>query len=385
MDEIKFIPTERLYEDVKDSMMPRLQEVFSGKIQGKGSGQCGSDHFDSKFSKLCEDKLKEFIPRKHALITTSGSSSLTLMLMAKGIKAGDEVICTNFSSPATVMPIVQLGAIPVFTDLNRYGQQVLPNIKNLITPKTKAIMITDLYGDCNDYDLLKDIDLPIINDSCQSFLTTYKGVQTQTFGEMSCLSFSTNKNCPVFGTYGAVYTDNDDLAHAIKLMRKKGCASRDVGLGIEFVGINAQPTEDKCVQLLSSLENLTRWQSRRKEIHQKLDTEFKKAGVSVRPSPDYCETNFHKYCIFVKDKWKFRELMSDQNVETHLHYTYNFANTPVLSNNIEQDMPGTEFYRKHSISIPSNPWLTDKEVGCVIEAVKNCVTDEDCATIPEGE
>ena len=57
----------------------------------------------------------------------------------------------------------------------------------------------------------------------------------------------------------------------------------------------------------------------------------------------------------------------------------------MLSNNIEQDMPGTEFYRKHSISIPSNPWLTDKEVGCVIEAVKNCVTDEDCATIPEGE
>ena len=383
MDEIKFIPTERLYQDVKHKMMPRLEEVFSGRIEGQGSGQCGSDHFDSKYSKLCEEKLKEFIPRKHALITTSGSSSLTLMLMAKGIQAGDEVICTNFSSPATVMPILQLGAVPVFTDLNKYGQQNLKNIKNLINEKTKAIMITDLYGDCNDYDLLDGIEVPIINDSCQSFLTTYKGVQTQTFGEMACLSFSTNKNCPVFGTYGAVFTDSDEHAHAIKLMRKKGYASRDVGLGIEFIGINAQPTEDKCVQLLSSLEHLSRWQIRRGEIHQRLNEEFKAAGVSVRPSPQYCETNFHKYCIFVEDKWKFRKLMAEQNVETHLHYTYNFANTPILSKNTNQDMPGTEFFRKHAISIPSNPWLTDSEVGSVIEAVKRCVTDKDLECLPD--
>ena len=57
MEEIKFIPTERLFDDVKHTMMPRLQEVFSGRIEGKGSRQCGSDHFDSKYSKLCEERV----------------------------------------------------------------------------------------------------------------------------------------------------------------------------------------------------------------------------------------------------------------------------------------------------------------------------------------
>ena len=69
--------------------------------------------------------------------------------------------------------------------------------------------------------------------------------------------------------------------------------------------------------------------------------------------------------------------MSEQGVETQLHYTYNFARTPVFSNASDQQMPGTEFYQKHAISIPSNPWLTDAETDQIIEAVKSCVTDED--------
>ena len=377
VDEVKFIPTERLYDDVKDVMMPRLESLYSGRITEKGSGHCGSTLFADKYTEQCEDIIADLTERKHVYITTSGTAGITLMLMALGIGHGDEVICTNYSCPATVMPIKQLGATPVYTDINIYGQQDLKNIKSLITQKTKAIMITDLYGDYNDYDLVKDLGLPILNDSAQSFLTTYKGAQTVGIGDMSILSFSTNKNCPVFGTYGAVCTNDDKLANALKIMRKNGYENRDVGLGINHIGINATPQEDKCIQLLCSLEKLKDWQARRKEIAEMITNGIHNSGINIRPSPEYSQTNYHKYSIFVKDKWKFRELMTEQGVETQMHYTYNFTNTPVLSNDVNKKMPGTEFFNRHAISIPSNPWLKDNEVMKIITAVRNCITKED--------
>ena len=377
MAEIKFIPTERFYADVKDVMMPRLESLFSGKIEGKGSGHCGSKLFADKFTRKCEEKINEYVDRKFTYLTTSGTASITLMLLAQGIVPGDEIICTNFSCPASVMPIKMIGAVPVFTDINKYGQQDLTNIKSLITSKTKAIMITDLYGDCNDYDQVLGLGLPILNDSAQSFLTTYKGKQTVSIGDMSIISFSTNKNCPVFGTYGSISTDNDDLANKLRIMRKNGYENRDVGESIPYIGMNANPTEDKAIQLLCSLEMLPVWQQRRKEIAEKYREKLSGVGVCFRPSPEYSETNNHKFSLMVDNKWNFRDGMSDHGVETLLHYTYNFSKTPVFGENAEQNMPGTEYFQKHAISIPSNPWLTDAETDQIIDAVKNCVTDKD--------
>jgi len=270
-----------------------------------------------------------------------------------------------------------LGAVPVFTDLNKYGQQDLTKVKSLITDKTKAIMITDLYGDCNDYDAVLDLGLPVLNDSAQSFLTTYKGRQTVSIGDMSIISFSTNKNCPVFGTYGSISTDHDGLADMLRVMRKNGYENRDVGESINYIGMNANPTEDKAVQLLCSLEMLPKWQQRRQEIAELYREKLSTIGVCLRPSPEYSKTNNHKFSLLVENKWQFRDKMSAQGVETQLHYTYNFAKTPVFTDRPNIEMPGTEFYQHHAISIPSNPWLTDQETDQIIEAVKKSITKED--------
>jgi UDP-2-acetamido-2-deoxy-ribo-hexuluronate aminotransferase len=380
MTEIKFIPTERLYQDIGATMMPRLERLYSGAIQGEGSGHCGSRHFADQYTQRCEAHINEITGRRHTFLTTSGTASIQLMLMAIGVGPGDEVICTNYSCPATVMPIRLLGARPIFVDLDPYGQQDLAQVASRVTPRTRAVMVTDLYGDCSDYDQLQSIDLPVLNDSAQSLMTLYRGRQTASIGDMSIQSFSTNKNCPIFGTYGAISTDDDGLAERIQVMRKNGYGNREVGTAIHHIGINAHPQEDKAVQVLCSLERLAGWQLRRAEIAQRLTERLRSAGVQIRPSPSYSETNHHKFSIFVRDKRQFRDLMTQRGVETQLHYTYNFARTRVLSDNTEQHMPMTEFYARHAISIPSNPWLTDQEVDQVAEAVKSCVTDKDLET-----
>lgn len=358
---IENVSVPRMYEEVKSVLDPRMQEVLTSNIQ-----------FDGPYMEACQEKLKEYTGRKHAFITQSGTSSITIMLLAAGIKPGDKVATINYSCPATVMPIKLLGAIPVYKDIDIHGQMDLDNIEDV-----KAILATGLYGDCYDHDKIKDLGIPILNDSAQSFTAKYKGIESTKLGDMSIISFSTNKNCPIFGTYGSVLTDNNNYADAVFLMRRNGYKSRDVGHGIQHIGMNAQPTEDKCAQLLTSLEKLPEWQERRKQIGDELDSRLSKLDVCIRRSPSYSQKNYHKYCIFVKDKWEFRDKMKDLGVDCTLHYTYNFADTEVLTGERQEEYPGTEFYRKHAITIPCNPWLNSAEVDHIVKSVEKCYTEKD--------
>lgn len=350
-----------MYEDVRTVLADRMQTVYTSNKQ-----------FDGPYMEACQDKLKEISGRKHAFINHSGTASITIMLLASGVKPGDKVATTNYSCPASVMPIKLLGAVPVFNDIDIHGQVQLDKVE-----EAKAILATGLYGDCYDHDKIKDIGVPILNDSAQSFLAKYKGTESTKLGDMSIISFSINKNCPVFGTYGAVLTDNDDYADAVFLMRRNGYKPKDVDQGIKYVGINSQPAEDKCAQLLTSLEKLPEWQERRKQIGEELYTRLGEVDICLRTSPQYSEKNYHKFCIFVKDKFQFQNKMKGMGVESLLHYTYNFADSEVLSGERQSEYPWTEFYRKHAVTIPSHPWLNSAELDHIIHSVEKCYTEED--------
>jgi dTDP-4-amino-4,6-dideoxygalactose transaminase len=272
-----------------------------------------------------------------------------------------------------VMPLKLLGADLIFTDLNRHGQQDLSNIP---VSGVKAIMTTGLYGDCPDHDLVADTGVPIINDSCQAFLSKYKGKEATSIGDASAISFAQNKNCPVFGTYGAVLTDNDDWNDQFSYLRRCGYVSKGDGT-LGGVGINAQPHADKCVQVYTALEFVDKWQARRQEVAQRLKEGLRDTGVRLRTSPDYSTTNNHKFVLFVKQNTEFMKKLAGFGIQSQLHYRYNFANNKILNTGEAKDFPMTDFFNKHAITIPSNPWLTTAEVGRIIEAVKNSLTKHD--------
>jgi dTDP-4-amino-4,6-dideoxygalactose transaminase len=361
---IKFIPGSRLYPEIKESLNARMAILYDT-----------DETQESYWTKQAEMKLELLTGRKHAFLCTSGTSAIQMMLMAHDVGPGDEVLCTNYSCPATVMPIKVLGATPVFQDINEFGQQDFTDVKNYITPKTKAILATGLYGDNYDYDLIKDLGYPILNDSAQSWLGQYKGVENAKLGDMSILSFSGNKNCPVFGTYGAVLTDSDELAERIFYIRRNGYKHRD--LGIQRIGINSQPHEDKAIQVLCSLEQLHRWQKRRVEITDYYVQRLTELEIQMRPTPDYCRTSAHKDAIFVHNNHTFRDAMNAEGVDCRLHYTYNFGETPQLVNPNLGAYPITDWYGKHTVTIPGNPFMTDAEVETVIEKIKKIATRED--------
>tara|TARA_A100001011_G_scaffold17678_1_gene18303 strand:+ start:201 stop:1301 length:1101 start_codon:yes stop_codon:yes gene_type:complete len=358
---VKFIPINRLYNDIGEEYLDLVSTLY----------KTADTHFEDHYTTECETLLKKICGRKHALLTTSGTASINIMLLAADINPGDNVITTSYSCPATVMPIKLMGANPIFYDINRYGCQDVSNI----THTAKAILVTGLYGDSCDFE---KIDHPmVLNDSAQCMGGLYKNKSSVSYGDMSILSFATNKNCPVFGTYGAVLTDNDALADKIWLMRRNGYRNRDVGNSIQHIGINAQPHEDKALQLYCSLQHLEKWQMRRKQIADFYKDELKKLDITVRPSPSYSETNNHKFCIFVDNKTMLRDKMLDNGVECQLHYTYNFSQVPLLSNQLDSDFKFTEQFKQHAISLPSSPWLTDTEAETVVQTLKKCITDAD--------
>ena len=359
--EVKFIPIDRIYQEVKETLFKRYDKVYSRH-----------DQFNGPMQDACQELLKELSGREYVRLASSGTSSISLMMMASGVKLNDRVVVTNYSCPATVTPIKMIGATPVFQDINKYGQMDLKNL-----PTCDHLLVTGLYGDNVDWEAIEALDVPVLNDSAQSFMSESNGIESTKFGLMSIISFSTNKICPIFGTYGAVLTDDEELDHKVMLMRRNGYKNRDVGEAIQYLGINAQPMEDKSAQLLTSLEKVEVWQSRRKEIKNFYDEELKKIGVTVRQSPINSETNNHKYCIFVKDKLMFRDQMKNLGVDCQLHYTYNFSKTPVYEGVSKTDYPWTDFYKQHAISLPSSPWHTLSEIKYVVECVKQSITSED--------
>ena len=351
---IKIAPLTRLYQDTKSTLAHYYQDVFTR-----------DNHVDGDMTRRCADAVSEQCGRNYTVMTTSGTNALISMLLAVGVGKNDEVVCINYSNPASVMPIKLLGATPVFVDINRYGCMDLTNLP--VTTKTKAVIVTGLYGDSVDWDEIKHIQIPVLNDSAQCLTTEYNGQKVTQFGDMTALSFAFNKNSPVYGTYGSISTDDETLYHKLKTINSNGYDNAN-SIQISAIGINGKPSEDKSAQCLASLENLHIWQATRQDIDHYYRNKFDQHGVAVRPSPTYSQTNFHKFCIFVKNKKQFAQLMHEQGVECNLHYTYNFSKYDVLNPN-DVIYSYTDFYVDHAVCIPCHQWLEHNEIEQVVDTV----------------
>lgn len=186
-----------------------------------------------------EYDLGEYLGVHHCFVTNSGHSSVLITLMAAGVGSGDEVITTPISWGQTLSPILQLGATPVFADIDPDTFQIsFENICKVTTKKTKAVLVVNLYGASPTLNTIKEYcksqDIILIEDSAQSMGLLYGNEYTGTIGDMGALSFNSGKLLAIGGA-GAVVTRDENLFDKMIYHGSKAAHKRKALAGTSMV------------------------------------------------------------------------------------------------------------------------------------------------------
>ena len=328
--------------------------------------------FNSYYTEHVKRRLCALTHREHCVLTPSGSSAIQLALIAANIGVGDEVICSNMSYVASANQVNLVGATPRFVDVDAFGHINAEQIESAISSKTKAIMPVGLYGDNFDYTAVKAVadkhNLLIIEDAAQSYGSHYNSIPAGKLGDISVVSFARNK--PISSPFGAgaLLTDNAEFAEKAQLASVHGKQGRYGD--IQTLGINAQQSEDRALAVFLSMNHIEHKRYLRELLVRSYMKTCDEHGIEYRKARLGSTTNYHKFCIFVEDQDYIIRRFGQNGIAVDKQYQENFENS-MLNTSKAKPMPGTEYYNKKVITIPTDPYITTKEQGLICYVLGN--------------
>ena len=321
--------------------------------------------------KELEENLQNFTGAKHAITCASGTDALLLGMMALDIKPGDEIITTPFTFIATAETIAFLGAKPVFVDIDEKTYNIDPSkIEEKITNKTKAIIPVSLYGQPADIDKLQAIadkhNLKLIIDGAQSFGSTFNGKTDSNLGDISTTSFFPAKPLGCFGDGGAVFTNSDELAQKIKMLRVHGQNKR---YHHKYIGMGGRMDTIQCAVVNVKLKHYKDDLAKRQEVAKKYSEELRmKSEELVLPYVDKrASSAWAQYSIRINgegQREKVQAKLKEVGVPTAVHYPMPLHLQECFEylGYKEGNFPIAEKISKEIMSLPMNPYLSDEEI-----------------------
>ncbi len=304
-----------------------------------------------------EDKLAEYVGVKHCIAASSGTDTLLIAMMALEIGPGDEVITTSFTFVATGEMIALLGATPVFVDIDPKTYNIdATRIEAAITPNTKAIMPVSLYGQCADMDAINAIankyGLPVIEDAAQSFGATYKGRRSCALSTIGSTSFFPSKPLGGYGDGGALFTDDDALAKAMREVRAHG---QDRRYHHPRIGINGRLDTLQAAVVLAKMDRFA-WEV---EQRQKVGAAYTAMLASRTPDVTVPYVELHntsvyaQYSILVENRDAVAKRLNELGVPTAVHYPIPLSLQPAYRDiSRHTGVPITEHVAARVISLP---------------------------------
>lgn len=313
-----------------------------------------------------EKSLEEFTGAKYAITCSNGTDALLLAMMALDIEPGDEIITTPFTFIATAETIAFLGATPVFVDIDEKTYNIDPSkIEEKITSKTKAIMPVSLYGQPADMDGIQAIadkyNLKVIIDGAQSFGSTYNGKTDSNLGDISTTSFFPAKPLGCFGDGGAVFTNNEVLAHKMKSLRLHGQSKR---YHHQYIGMGGRLDTLQAAVLNVKLKYYKKDLASRQEVAS-MYTEALNNKDLILPFLDEKATSaWAQYSVRVKNRDTLQASLKGQGIPTAVHYPMPLHLQKCFEylGYKEGDFPLSEQVSNEIISLPMNPYVKDHEI-----------------------
>lgn len=321
--------------------------------------------------RLLEEELCKFSGVKNAITCSSGTDALLLALMAFNIKEGDEVITTPFTFIATAEMIALTGAKPVFVDIDEETYNIDVNkIEDKITSRTKAIISVSLYGQASDIDgidkICKKYNLKHIIDGAQSFGCIYKDKMDSNLGDISCTSFFPSKPLGCYGDGGAVFTNNDEIAQKIKMLRVHGQSKR---YHHKYIGIGGRLDTIQAAVLRVKLKYLQKDLKLRDDVAKKYTNLLKNKQYILPTIKDGRTSVWAQFSIRVKNRQNLQEHLKEKGIPTAVHYPMPLHLQECFSylGYKVGDFPIAEIVANEIMSLPMNPYLSEEEIQYIVE------------------
>ncbi len=305
----------------------------------------------------------------------NGLDAITLGLEASGIKEGDEIIVQANGYIATMLGIMQCKAKPVFVEPDEYYQLDAKKIEAALSDKTKAVLVTHLYGQATRMDdilsICKKHNLMLFEDCAQSHFAPYKGKNTGLFGKAAFFSFYPTKNLGCFGDGGAVVSTDPEVIRKVRILRNYGSDRRYHNIEI---GYNMRLDELQAGLLRVRLSHMDELLSNRRHIAGRYLSEIKNPAVRLPLIAPDCEHTWYQFIVQTDDQEGFRKYLEDRGIATDISWRTPPYLQPCMKDEFgykEGDYPVTEELCAHIVTLPMMEFMEEDEITEVISAINS--------------
>ncbi|MFV8344782.1 DegT/DnrJ/EryC1/StrS family aminotransferase [Flavobacterium sp. ZB4P13] len=371
MKKIQMVDLKSQYDKIATAVNTSIQEVLDTNTYINGPQV-------HQFQK----SLEEYLDVKHVIPCANGTDALQIAMMGLDLKPGDEVITADFTFAATVEVIALLQLTPVLVDVDMHNMNIsIEGIKGAITPKTKAIVPVHLFGRAANMEaimaLAKEHNLYVIEDNAQAIGANCKfsdGTKKKagTIGHVGSTSFFPSKNLGCYGDGGAIFTNDDVLAHKLRGIVNHGMYER---YHHDVVGVNSRLDSIQAAVLNAKLALLDQYNKARRAAAAKYNAAF--SGHSNITIPEFDLNGddhvFHQYTLRIinANRDGLMQHLLDKGIPCAIYYPIPLHSQKAYldSRYKEEDFPVTNQLVKEVISLPMHTELDDEQIKFITDSV----------------
>ena len=374
MKKIQMVDLQSQYQNIKDVVDTSIQEVLNS-----------SAYINGPYVKEFQADLEKYLGVKHVIPCANGTDALQIAMMGLGLEQGDEVITADFTFAATVEVIGLLKLTPVLVDVepDTFNMDI-EALKKAITPKTKAIVPVHLFGQCANMEAVlavaKEHNLFVIEDNAQAIGADYTfsdGTKKKagSMGNVGTTSFFPSKNLGCYGDGGAIFTNDDELAHTLRGMVNHGMYKRYYH---DVVGVNSRLDSVQAAVLKAKLPLLDSYCDARRKAAMYYTEAFSTNSNIITPAISVFSTHvFHQYTLRITNgkRDELHQLLLDNNIPNAIYYPVPLHAQKAYKDERynEDDFTITNQLIDEVISLPMHTELDEEQLSFIAKTINDFI------------
>lgn len=318
--------------------------------------------------KAFEDEFADWLGAAHCVGVGNGTDALQIALRAVGVGPGDDVVMPSLTFYATAEAAANLGARPVFCDVDPDTFCVTAEtVERALTPKTKAIVPVHLFGNVAPIEAIRQLGKPVIEDAAQAAGSTWNGRKAGALGDAATFSFFPSKNFAGLGDGGAVVTNDAALEHVVRRLRFHGSEDKQT---YTEIGWNSRLDAIHAGVMRLLLPELERWTEARRSVGRMYADAGLGELVKLPRATEGSDPAWHLYVVRHERADELVAGLKEAGVEARAYYRVPVHRQPAMKEFGDVDLPGTEEVARTNFAIPMGTGLQADQVTTVVHTLQ---------------